>query len=125
MEITSLRRIHSFQESPTEMALPLNLIGKETYMFVPEFFHGKFSDIEKKLKPLRSRNKTLDAVRNLYDVINQTMSKVTVKLIPTLSMPTINFHRKSNRRILIIFQMKKRNPMSAFLHIIWKKGEEK
>ena len=43
-------------------------------MFVPEFFHGKFSDIEKKLKPLRSRNKTLDAVRNLYDVINQTMS---------------------------------------------------
>ena len=94
-------------------------------MFVPEFFHGKFSDIEKKLKPLRSRNKTLDAVRNLYDVINQTMSKVTVKLIPTLSMPTINFHRKSNRRILIIFQRKKRNPMSAFLHIIGKKDEEK
>ena len=43
-------------------------------MFVPEFFHGKFSDIEKKLTPLRSRNKTLDAVQNLYDVINQTMS---------------------------------------------------
>ena len=43
-------------------------------MFVPEFFYGKFNDIEKKFKSLRSKNKTLETVQNLYDIINQNIN---------------------------------------------------
>ena len=43
-------------------------------MFVPEFFYGKFSDIEKKFKSLRSKNKTIESVQKLYDIINQNIN---------------------------------------------------
>ena len=43
-------------------------------MFVPEFFYGKFSDVEKKFKSLRSKNKTLEAVQNMYNKINQNIT---------------------------------------------------
>lgn len=42
-------------------------------MFVPEFFYGKFSDVEKKLKSIRSKRKTLENVKLLYEKINSTL----------------------------------------------------
>lgn len=41
-------------------------------MFVPEFFYGNFSDIEKRLKTIRSKTKTLENVKLLFERINNS-----------------------------------------------------
>ncbi len=43
-------------------------------MFVPEFFFGKFSDVERKFKSLRSRAKTLESVQAIYNKINENIT---------------------------------------------------
>lgn len=44
-------------------------------MFIPEVFYGKFSDVEKKFKSIRSRSKTLEKVQFLYDEINKNLDE--------------------------------------------------
>lgn len=46
-------------------------------MFVPEFFYGKFSDVEKKFKSIRSKFKSLEKVKMLYEQINQEINDIT------------------------------------------------
>lgn len=43
-------------------------------MFIPEFFWGKFSDVEKRFKLLKSKKKKLENLQSLYDIINQNMN---------------------------------------------------
>lgn len=44
-------------------------------MFIPEAFYGKYSDVEKKFRTLRSKTKTLEKVQILYDELNKNLDE--------------------------------------------------
>lgn len=63
-------------------------------MFVPEFFYGKFSDVEKKFKALRSRTKTLEKVKTLYEQINSGVNDMIYHDDFVISLSDSFFGRK-------------------------------
>ncbi len=47
-------------------------------MFIPKAFYGKFSDVEKKFRSIRSKKKSLEKIQHLYDELNQDVEEPSV-----------------------------------------------
>jgi len=44
-------------------------------MFIPDFFYGKFNDVDNEFKSIRKRKKTLENVQMLFDKINEGVNE--------------------------------------------------